>query len=104
MKTELYLKLVLKQYRPTIIIDYIRTAYRDEYSKVSITIDRNIKSTKDCTKFFGDFPAQENKKYILEIKYEEYIPEHIKSIMKSIQGKKITKAKFITQITKYNLS
>ena len=103
LKTELYFKLLLKQYRPTIIIEYTRTAYRDEASKVGITIDKNIKSTKDCKKFFEDVQAEESKKYILEVKYDKEIPQYIKNIIMSLENKKVAKAKFITQIKKFNI-
>ena len=101
LKTEFYINLVLKQYRPAIIIDYIRTAYRDEISKASITLDRNIKSTQNCYQFFDKFKAEESKKYVLEIKYDNYIPEYIKNIIRNIEGKKVTRAKFISQTEKY---
>ena len=94
--------LILKQYRPTIIVDYIRTAYRDEKLKASITIDKEIKSTKDCSKFFEEIETQKSQKYILEIKFEKYLPEYMKNIITNIENKKIAKSKFMTQLKKYN--
>ncbi len=102
LKTELYLRILLKQFRPVIVIEYTRRAYRDDISKASVTIDREIKSTNDCTKFFEEINREDSKKYILEVKYESYIPEYIKNIIANIENKKITRAKFITQIKKYN--
>lgn len=103
LKTELYIKMLLKQFRPTIIIEYKRTAYRDELSKASITIDRCIRSIQDCKKFFDeDIQTEPGKKYILEVKYENYIPEYIRNIVTNLENKKIAKAKFITHIKKYN--
>ena len=65
-------------------------------------MDRNIRSTNDCTQFFEEIQAPNNKKYVLEIKYDNNnIPEHIKNIITGMENKKITRAKFITNIKKY---
>lgn len=101
LKTELYLKMILRYYRPAVIIAYTRTAYRDDVSKASVTIDQNIKSTSDCSKFFEGIDTKSENKYILEVKYEKILPEYIKSIIASIENKRKTRAKFITQIEKY---
>lgn len=102
LRTELYLNLLLKQLRPAIIIEYTRIAFRDKLSNTSITLDRDIKSIKNCNKFFSKIDSAPNKKYILEIKYDNYVPEYIKNIVISIDSKKVTRAKFVSQISKYN--
>ena len=66
-----------------------------------MTIDQNIKSTSDCSKFFEGIDTKSENKYILEVKYEKILPEYIKSIIASIENKRKTRAKFITQIEKY---
>lgn len=102
LKMDLYLDIILKHMRPALIISYKRVAYTDDISKVRITIDRDIRSTTDYRKFWEEIPAQYNNKYILELKYEKYLPDYIKDIITGIKGKKTTKSKFINQLEKYN--
>ena len=85
LKTEFYLNIILKQYRPEIIIQYIRKAYKDKISDARITIDREIKTTKDCKRFFDDFDASYSENYILEIKYGEKMSDTVKMIMKKVK-------------------
>lgn len=103
LKTELYLNMNLKQIRPIFILQYERTAFTDEISKTRITIDKNIQSTTNCSKYFEDIEGPYNDKYILEIKYETYIPDYIKSIMTSINGKQVTKSKFRNVTRKWGI-
>lgn len=101
LKTELYLKINLKQFRPIIIIEYKRKAFIDELSKVRITLDKGIKSTTNCNKFFEEIETLPSKNvYILEIKYEKYLPEYIKNIIINIEDKKMSKSKFSSELKK----
>lgn len=102
LKMDLYLNIILRHMRPELIMSYKRIAYADDVSKARITIDRDVRSTTNLKKFFEKIPAQYNKKYILEIKYEKYLPDYIKDIVVGIKNKKTTKSKYRTEIEKYN--
>lgn len=102
LKMDMYLNLILKHMRPEIIISYKRTAYTDDISKTRITIDRDLRSTKNFNNFFREIPSQYNSSYILEIKYETYLPDYIKNIISGISKKIPTKSKFMKEIEKYN--
>lgn len=102
LKTELYIKMLLKSLRPSMFIEYTREAWVDKSSNTRITIDKDIKSTTDCRKFFEDIKTLPKEKYILEVKWDKYIPDYIINIIQSIQGKKMTKSKFMNELLKYN--
>lgn len=102
LKMDMYLNLILKHMRPAIIISYKRVAYTDEISKTRITIDRDLRSTTNCGNFFKEIPSRYNSSYILEIKYETYLPDYIKDIISAINKKIPTKSKFMKEIEKYN--
>lgn len=100
LKTEIYLNIILKQLRPVLLIEYERMAFVDDISGVRVTIDSKINSTTDCNKFFGKIETKNNNKYILEIKYNKYLPDYIKNIVINIEGKRKGKSKFINGIEK----
>lgn len=67
--------------RPVIIVDYERTPYICKDGNVRITIDKNISSSKDIKNFFekeiSKRPINSVKEHILEVKFDEFIPDHI---------------------------
>lgn len=98
LKTEIYLNIILKQLRPVLLIEYERMAFVDDISGVRVTIDSKINSTTDCNKFFEKIETKNSNKYILEIKYNKYLPDYIKNIVINIKGKRKGKSKFIREI------
>jgi SPX domain protein involved in polyphosphate accumulation len=81
---ELYTKMKSGQLRPKTIVDYNREAYVYKPGNVRVTIDRNIRTGLFSTDLFnenlptisaGDAPI------LLEIKYDNFIPEVISTIV-----------------------
>lgn len=70
--------------RPSVVVDYARLAYVYPYSDVRITFDSLIKSGKQ-----KDFINREivkvdcllSDQIVLEVKYNEVLPEHIQAIL-----------------------
>ena len=102
LKTELYIKMRLKSLRPTLLIEYTRNAWVDKLSNVRVTIDKEMKSTTDCRKFFGSVKSLPKEKYVLEVKWDKYLPDYVLNIIQLAQGKKMTKSKFMNELIKYN--
>lgn len=87
-KDELLSKFIIdsKLYKlnPSVIVDYARLAYIYPYSEVRITFDSLIKSGK-----YDDFinrdivrvDCLESDQIVLEVKYNEMLPEHIQTIL-----------------------
>lgn len=98
LKTEIYINIILKQLRPVLLIEYERMAFVDDISGVRVTIDSKIRSTTDCNNFFGKIETKNSNKYILEIKYNKYLPDYIKKIVINIKRKRKGKSKFIREI------
>lgn len=101
LKTEMYLNIILKMLRPALLIEYERMAFADDLSGVRITIDKEIKSTIDCNSFFKTIEGTSNNKYILEVKYNKYLPDYIKNIVINIKRKRRGKSKFISEMEKH---
>ena len=66
---------------PKVIVDYERQPYVYKLGNVRITFDRNISSGKDMDKFFSENlsvrPIMPLGKNILEVKYDEFIPDYL---------------------------
>lgn len=103
LKIELYLQMQLKQLRPIFLIGYERIAFVDEISNTRITIEDNIKSTINCNRFFDEIEGISKNNYILEVKYEKYIPDYIKNVISNLKNKDIVKSKFRNETEKYQI-
>ena len=79
---EFYIKLCSEQLRPKLIVDYRRRAYVYPYGNVRVTFDNEISSSGDVNGFFtardGSLPVPEE--IIMEIKYDEFLPQVIADI------------------------
>lgn len=83
---------------PSIIVDYERTAYTYPISDVRLTFDSSIASGKyDCDFFNKDmmlYDALEKDSLILEVKYNEFLPDFIKEVIQSVPMTRISMSKF----------
>lgn len=78
---DFYLAYQTKQLRPRVIVDYDREAYTYPLGNVRITFDKDLRAGIDSWDIFD--PTVISKKIltdgemILEVKYDDYLPEHI---------------------------
>ena len=74
-----------KRFEPKIIIDYERTAFVDPILNVRITFDRNICGSINVNGFmkrnYLKFPIQEKGNHVLEVKFDDVLPEHIEKVL-----------------------
>lgn len=80
------MKLAGKHYTPAVIVDYERCAYVYDPCNVRITFDRNVTASRQYDRFFDSSlqgrPAIEEGKHVLEIKYDEFLPDEIAYALK----------------------
>lgn len=76
--------LVLKicsNMKPKIIVSYERTPYVCQSGNVRVTFDRNIASSSKIDDFFRENTGRRQilptGRQLLEVKYDEYLPDHI---------------------------
>jgi hypothetical protein len=71
--------------KPSIIVDYDRTPYVCKDGNTRITMDRNISSSTKFKDFLNSYiekrPIMEAGKHILEVKFDEFIPDYLVSNM-----------------------
>jgi SPX domain protein involved in polyphosphate accumulation len=89
----------IQQLRPSIIVDYRRTAFTYPISDVRITFDENICSGRYNTDLFDKemitYPIMDpDKQVVLEVKCNEFIPQHILDILHSVSKLRVAVSKF----------
>ena len=74
---ELYAKMKFQVLRPRSLVEYKRQAYIYNPGNVRVTIDSEIRASANIHDFLSKSPvmAQADSSFILEIKYDEFLPE-----------------------------
>jgi SPX domain protein involved in polyphosphate accumulation len=82
------LDMKLNDLRPAVIVDYQRTAFIHPSLDVRITFDEHIRSRIYDTALFnteyGSVPVMAPNEVVLEVKYDEIIPQTIAEIIKQV--------------------
>lgn len=78
---EIYLEALRRQLSPKCIVEYERFAFVEDVGNVRITFDRNIRGSLRTESFFDNqiigTPVMPTGRHILEIKYDELLPQYI---------------------------
>lgn len=95
---ELYFKMKSQMLKPKTVVDYTREAYIYKPGNVRITIDSNVR-TGICSQalFDTNLPTMKipnNDTIILEVKFDEFLPDIIKDVIQ-------TNTRKSTSISKY---
>ena len=95
---ELAVDMLTHDYRPKVIVDYERVAYVEEITNVRITFDMRISASYELDKFLkGEYlsfyilPSGIN---VLEVKFDEILPSHIRNIVESFGFKQTSFSKY----------
>lgn len=80
---ELYTKMYYQQLRPKNIVDYMREAYIYPLGNVRVTLDYDIRTSQNANDFLTaePVPIPISGIYILEVKYDSFLPEIIRGIV-----------------------
>ena len=73
--------------RPQVIVDYDREVFICDEGNVRMTFDMNLRAGQGTGSIFDPHlptvPAYENGKMILEVKYDDYLPQFIRRMLRS---------------------
>lgn len=82
---ELYAKMNFQQLRPRTLVDYVREPYIYKPGNVRVTFDSGITTGLNSKELFNQQTAAMNshaiKKIIMEVKFDEFLPEIIRDII-----------------------
>lgn len=85
--------------RPKVIIEYERSAFVHPLGNVRITFDQNIMASKCCEDFLSThinqrIPLLPKNMHILEVKYDEYLPDAIAQLLEDGNLQQIAFSKY----------
>ena len=105
---EFYFHIKAKKLQPDVIVDYVREAYTSKVSNTRITIDKNLRTGLNSTDLFNEhiptIDVIEKPLYVLEVKYDRFLPDHIKNIIQLSSNQRYAISKFVIckKFTKLN--
>lgn len=82
---------------PAVVIDYVRMAYVFPVNHVRITFDSALEASRPTIPIWtpeGGYDVL-SEDTILEIKYDQYLPEHIRSLLNSISAPQMALSKYV---------
>lgn len=93
-----YNRLVGEYYRPKTIVEYKRSAYIYTPSNVRITFDRDINASSEYNRLFDNnlhgIPVMDIGNSVLEVKYDEFLPDEIRMILADIDLSRTSCSKY----------
>lgn len=79
--------ILTRRFTPKVIIDYERVAFVEPITNIRITFDTNISASFSVTEFregdYTRYPLQQKSRHLLEVKFDEILPGHIKNTISS---------------------
>ena len=85
---DLHLEMKLHLLKPVCVVDYEREAYIFPYGNVRITFDSKVQTSIHNTNMFNKHlpmaDVLEPNMLILEVKYDEYLPDMIRMLLQSV--------------------
>lgn len=95
---DLYYEMHTHQLKPVTVVDYEREAYIYLYGNVRVTFDSKVKSSLRNTDMFNKHlpmvDVLEPSEVILEVKFDEYLPDVIKMLLQGINTKQEAYSKY----------
>ena len=81
---------------PAVVVDYKRQAYVYPAGNVRITFDMALQAGRADIPVWdpGNVSDVLNGETILEIKFNQYLPEHIRMVLASVTGERIALSKY----------
>ena len=92
-------KILTSNLKPKVIVTYNRSAYLYESGNTRITFDSNVRSSNQI-ELFGNkdlyYDSIDDLNYILEVKYDEFLPDFIAQSLNMNSIRQISFSKYRT--------
>lgn len=98
VKRKLYALMMMKRMQPVQIVEYDRIPFVEKRGNVRVTLDTHIVGSSETAAFFEDvlpaIPLLPTGQHILEVKYDEFLPDYIKQILNKVHVTKTAFSKY----------
>ena len=95
---DVYREMKTRMLRPVVIVDYIREAYIHPAEDVRITFDKQLRTGLFSSDLFNPYlptyPVFDDPVEILEVKFNEFLPTYIQSILSGITAQRSAISKY----------
>ena len=95
---KIYIEFVRNYYTPKVVIDYDRDAFMSDFFNLRITFDKNLRSNNTDFDIFSPnihtVPVILEGKQILEIKYNECLPDYVQGILQPVPVERCAISKY----------
>ena len=95
---DVYREMRTRLLRPVVIVDYIREAYIHPAQDVRITFDKQLRTGMYSSDMFNPmlptFPVFDDPVEILEVKFNEFLPTYIQSIISGVTAQRSAVSKY----------
>ena len=95
---DVYREMKTRLLRPAVIVDYVREAYIHPAEEVRITFDKQLRTGLYSSDMFNPmlptYPVFDDPVEILEVKYDEFLPSYIQSILSGITAQRSAISKY----------
>jgi hypothetical protein len=98
MAGEMYGRIRALRLAPAVIVDYRRDVFVAEEGNVRITFDKELQAGIDTPDIFGDIHivnALNPQLMVLEVKYDDFLPKHIKNALQITSHKREAVSKYV---------
>lgn len=96
---DVYVQMRLNLLRPKVIVDYNREVFMHPVEDVRITFDLDVRSGMHSVDLFNKelptVPVHDRNVQILEVKFNNYLPGHIKGLLDGIECERSAVSKYI---------
>lgn len=96
LATEMYSKAKAEMLKPVVVVDYQRRAYTYPVGNVRITFDSKLQSKRIEDGVWNTDALYDvlGENTILEIKFNRYLPEHIRQLLCSVPSQRMAMSKY----------
>ena len=95
---DVYREMKNRLLRPAVIVDYVREAYIHNAEEVRVTFDKQLRTGLFSSDMFNKdlptYPVFDDPVEILEVKYDEFLPSYIQSILSGITAQRSAVSKY----------
>ena len=85
--------------RPKVIVDYMREAFEHPVEDTRVTLDMGLRTGLGSVDMFNrnilTVPAHDDDAEILEVKFDRYLPPHIKGLLHGLDADRSAISKYV---------